>query len=146
MIENRLSERLISYWDGLRRGEPLADFARFNTESIADIWPQCIIFTVGPEAEGKPHAISFTRIGDKVRTIYSGDMIGRTFHTSQKHFPAAAIVRRMDQVIKEPRMMTDTGQFVSENSKIVKYRSCLLPFGSNGKVTHVVVGLSWREY
>ena len=46
----------------------------------------------------------------------------------------------------DPKPLVDIGQFISENNKVVKFRSCLLPFGKDGVVTHVLAGLSWREF
>ena len=48
MIEHRLSDRLTTYWHGLRKDLPLPDFGHFNASSIADIWQHCVLFTVSP--------------------------------------------------------------------------------------------------
>lgn len=146
MIEHRLADRLISYWNTLRKDLDIPDFSHFNASAIDDVWQQCVLFTVSPEVEGKPAVLNFYQVGEKVRNIYGRDMIGRSFNTSQRHFQGAAIVRRMEEVMTHPQPLTDVGQFINERSKVVKYRSCLLPFGRDGKVTHVVTGLSWREY
>lgn len=146
MIEHRLADRLIGYWNTLRKEADVPDFSHFNPSAIDDIWQQCVLFTVGPEVEGKPAVLNFTLIGEKIRPIYGNEMVGRSFNTTQRHFQGAAIVRRMDEVMKNPQPLTDVGQFINERSKVVKYRSCLLPFGRDGKVSHVVTGLSWREY
>jgi hypothetical protein len=145
-VDHRLADRLITYWNGLRKDAPLPDFGHFNASSIADIWQQCVLFTVSPAVENKPFVLNFYQVGDKIKPIYGNDMIGRSFNTAQRHFQGAAIVRRMEETIESPSVLTDVGQFINERSKVVKYRSCLLPFGRDGKVTHVVVGLSWREY
>lgn len=145
-LDHRLGDRLIAYWNGLRKESPMPDFAHFNSSALADIWQQCVLFTVSPAVENKPFVLNFYQVGDKIKPIYGNDMIGRSFNTAQRHFQGAAIVRRMEETIESPSVLTDVGQFINERSKVVKYRSCLLPFGRDGKVTHVVVGLSWREY
>lgn len=146
MIEHRLAERLTSYWNTLRKDLPMPDFGHFNASSVADIWQQCVLFTVSPEVENKPYVLNFYQIGDRLRSIYGNDMIGRSFNTAQRHFQGAAIVRRVEEIIANPTPMNDVGQFINERSKVVKYRSCLLPFGRDGRVTHVITGLSWREF
>jgi hypothetical protein len=146
MNEHRLSDRLLLYWNGMRKDLPLPDFSHFNASAIADIWQSCVLFTVSPAVENKPFVLNFDQIGDKVRDIYGNEMVGRSFNTAQRHFQGAAIVRRMEETIESPAVLNDVGQFINERSKVVKYRSCLLPFGRDGKVTHVLVGLSWREY
>lgn len=146
MIEHRLAERLTSYWNTLRKDLPMPDFGHFNASSVADIWQQCVLFTVSPEVENKPYVLNFYQIGDRLRSIYGNDMIGRSFNTSQRHFQGAAIVRRVEEIIANPAPANDMGQFINERSKVVKYRSCLLPFGRDGRVTHIITGLSWREF
>lgn len=145
-MEHRLTERLIGYWENLRKADKMPDFTHFNISAIDDIWQQCILFTVQPSAEGKANSLVFSQVGEKVRALYSDDMVGRSFTTSQRHFQAAAIVRKLENVITNPSTLIDIGQFINEQGKIVKYRSCLLPFGRDGKVTHVVVALTWRQY
>jgi PAS domain len=147
MLEHRMNERLMGYWTSLRKEEPMPDFALFNASSIADIWQNCILFTVSPADQGgKSHTLNFYQMGEKIRTMYGGDMVGRSFNSTQRHFQGAAIVKRVDEIISHPAAITDTGQFVNEKSKIIKYRSCLLPFGRHGTVTNLLIGLSWREF
>lgn len=144
--EQRLGERLLSYWNVLRKDQKMPDFSHFNPSAIDDIWQQCVLFTVSPAVNNKSSALNFYQIGDKLGNIYGANMVGRTFNAGQKHFQGAAIVRRMEQMLENPEPMNDQGQFINEKSKIVKYRSCLLPFGRNGRVTHIITGLSWREF
>jgi hypothetical protein len=144
--EQRLSERLLSYWNVLRKDEPMPDFSHFNSSAIDDLWQQCILFTVSPALDNKTAALNFYQIGDKLGNIYGANMIGRSFTAGQQHFQGASIVRRMQDILENPVPITDMGQFINEKSKVVKFRSCLLPFGRNGKVTHVITGLSWREF
>lgn len=146
MLEHRLSERLTSYWNNLRKDLDMPDFGHFNASSIEDIWQQCVLFTVSPEVGNKPYVLNFYQIGDRLRSIYGNDMVGRSFNTGQRHFQGAAIVRRVEEIISKPAPMNDMGQFINERSKVVKYRSVLLPFGRDGRVTHVITGLSWREF
>ena len=146
MLEHRLSERLTSYWNNLRKDLPMPDFGHFNASSIADIWQQCVLFTVSPEVDNKPYVLNFYQIGDRLRSIYGNDMVGRSFNTGQRHFQGAAIVRRVEEIISTPAPINDMGQFINERSKVVKYRSVLLPFGRDSRVSHVITGLSWREF
>lgn len=143
--EARLNDRLTTYWNMLRKEEPLPEFVQFNVAAIEDIWSQCVLFVVNPSAPGAPANVNFYQVGEKVKALY-GNVAGRSMSTTQRHFQGASIVQRVGEVIAEPSPIYDQGQFVNERSKVVKYRSCLLPFGTKDKVTHVVAGLSWREF
>lgn len=144
--DHRLTDRLTSYWTLLKKDGVMPDFAQFNSSAISDMWQQCILFTVQPGANGSPASVSFYMLGEQAKKIYTGDMAGRSIQPGMRHFQGAAVVRRVDQVIAAPQVIYDQGQFVNERSKIVKYRSCLLPFGKEGRVTHILAGLSWREF
>jgi hypothetical protein len=147
MQEHRLIERLTTYWNHVRKDAPMPDFAHFNVSAIEDIWQQCILFTVQPAVEGVQPNVNFYRVGENLRSIYGQDMTGRSFNPAHHHFQGATVVRKITELMGNPEPITDMGQFVNSQSKIVKYRSCLLPFGGpDGKITHIVAGLSWREF
>ncbi|MFZ4126204.1 MAG: hypothetical protein ACOYJ2_09105 [Rickettsiales bacterium] len=146
MESQRLTDRLVAYWNLIRKESVMPEFAHFNKSAIADIWQQCMLFTVQPTADGVPPIVNFYGVGEKVKSLYTKDMTGQTITTGQKHFQGAALIKRIADVIAKPEPLFDQGQFVNERSKIVKYRSCMLPFGTDNRVTHVVVGLSWREF
>ena len=144
--DHRLTDRLASYWNLIRKDAVMPEFAHFNLSAISDIWQQCILFTVVQGAGGAPNSVSFYMVGDQTKALYGGDMVGRTLYPSMKHVQGASIVKRVDEVIASPQAIFDQGQFVNPQSKVVKFRSCLLPFGKDGKVTHILAGLSWREF
>jgi hypothetical protein len=147
MIQHRLTERLAAHWNLLRKDNILPDFSQFNPSAITDIWQNCVLFTVQPTAAGTMPMLGFKAIGDKLSPLFGKELIGKIVNFSQKHFHGAAIIRRTGEVIENPAPLFDEGQFVTSNSKVVKFRSCLMPFGSkDGRITHIVVGLSWREF
>lgn len=146
MIEHRLTYRLHKYWNLLRRNHRVPRFAMFNPLAISDLWGNCILLQVLPRASGHAPVLTFAEIGEKLRSIYQDSMEGETFSVLHTHFQGARIVRRVQEVILSGEWMLDEGVFVSESHKVVKFRSCLMPFcGKDGRITHVVIGLTWRE-
>lgn len=145
MHEQRLTDRLTKYWDLLRKEDAMPPFAKFNTGAIDDVWGQCVLFAVNPGTTDHKN-FTFYRMGDKVKSLYKEDLTGNTLSSKQRMFKGAAIIKRMDEVVKNGIPISDMGQFVNPDNKIVKFRSCLLPFGNDNEVTHVVAGLSWREF
>lgn len=147
MSEHRLSRRLQGYWNTLRKDEPTPRFAKFNPSAISDIWPNCVLFSVQPTTKNRAPVLSFSEIGENLRTIYSNDMLGLTFSAAQRQFQGAKIIHRVQEVIEHRQQLFDEGHFVNENNKVVRFRSCLMPFcDKHGRITHVVIGLGWREY
>lgn len=88
----------------------------------------------------------YSEIGRNVESVFSYNPLNTYFSTSMQIMPAAKLMRRMDTLTVHSEPVIDEGHFVNEKSKTIKFRSCLLPFGSNGQLTHVLVGLSWREF
>lgn len=138
---HRLTDRLTNYWLLLKEDAAMPPFSRFSISTVSDIWQQCVLFTVQPDN----HGVSFYQVGEQAKALY-GDVAGNPMSAQVRHYQHAAIVRRMDEMLATPQVMYDQGEFMNEQGKLVKYRSCMLPFGENGKVTHVLAGLSWREF
>lgn len=146
MNEKRLIDRLTSYWDMLPKDKGVPEFTRFNHNMVDEVWGSCLVFTVAPTTSGRTAALTFSQIGDQLRPLYGTDMLGKTFNPNQRQFQAGAVIRKMDALAANPVPLVDMGQFVTEGGKIIKYRSCLLPFGHEGLLTHVIAGLSWRAF
>lgn len=145
MIEKRLTERMTKYWELLRKDDVMPPFAKFNSAAIDDMWGNCILFKVNKSTDAEK-SYTFFRVGDGIKSLYKEDLIGNTLKAKQRMFKGATVIKRIDEIIADPKPIYDAGQFANTNNKVVKFRSCLLPFGSENEVTHVVAGLSWREF
>lgn len=143
--QQRLSDRLTKYWETLRKDEVMPPFQQFNVSTIEDLWGNCVLLSVNKSNE-ETKTFVFYRVGDRVKELYNEDLTGISLKSKQKMIKGAAIIKRIDEIIANPAPVYDSGQFVSERNKVVKFRSCLLPFGTGGEVTHVIAGLSWREF
>ncbi len=146
MIQQRLIERLISHWDLLKKSGNAPEFSRLNISSLIDIWPSCLVVREQPRGENGVPLYQFVEVGDKLLSIFPDNPVGSYFSSNMKVMPAARLMRRMSELTIDGAPLVDEGQFVNQMSKVVKFRSCLVPFGTNDKITHVVVGLSWREF
>lgn len=148
MQDLRLTTRLTNYWNLLRKEQALPEFSKVNSSAVHDIWPQCLVVRIEITATGEPAKFTFQNIGDGLKTIYASTMLGKTVSVGQKHFQGAAILKQIPNVLAKPEPFYEEGQFVNERSKVVKYRACLLPFGdaAGNTITHVLAGLSWREF
>lgn len=145
-MENRLTQRLISYWELLKKEKECAEFAHFNSSAISDIWPQCVLLLVQPATSGAASMLQIQNIGENLKPLFGQEWLGKSISSLHRQFPAAAIIRRAQEMIDSPHIVTDEGQFVNRSTKVVKFRSCLIPFLTKERVSHIVVGLSWREF
>lgn len=148
MLDKRLTTRLSAYWDLLRREYPLPEFASVNRGQIEDIWPYCIIFQLEPGTDNDNREFRIHDMGGKLVELYCENLTGRRISRKQKQFKAASLIKHAGQVINNPIPLQDEGKFINDKNKIVKYRSCLVPFGNptTREVTHLLAGMSWREF
>jgi hypothetical protein len=142
MYEQRLTLRLLRYWELVRKDKPFPEITHFNTASIEEIWPYCFMVSFGK----KKSTFTYDYMGEAIATLYGRDLTGMTIDYTMTQFPGAVIHRKLPEVIETAGPMHDDGHFVSEEG-LIKYRACFLPFGNEKKeITHVVVGLSYRKF
>ncbi len=147
MNDNRLVNRLVDYWKRVKKDDLLPDFKKNNPASIEDIWQQCFVLSIiQPNFTG----YKYEYMGDKIIKIYGKDLMGRTMSLSNRQFPDSIISPRLKSInslsdLKEPQ--EDMGQMPAPGGKFIKYRTILLPFGNEkAGLTHIVAGVSYREY
>jgi hypothetical protein len=146
MQDKRLTKRLMDYWTRLQENKALPSWEKFNMGALSDIWGQCCVWRVDVASMEKPvRQYTFEYVGSSAQQALGEDLTGTMFISRFHHFPGARIAKRIDEVVDQGVPISDEGTFVNENSKVVMYRSCLLPFGTpDGKVTRVMLGLSWK--
>ena len=145
MIEQRLTDRLTKYWELIRKDAPFPPLESFNSAAVDDMWSNCMLFAVGKTGDNEK-TYTFYRMGERVKAAYGADMVGQSLHAKHRAFKGADVVKRIDDIIIDPKPIYDAGQFVNPDNKVIKFRSCMLPFGKDSVVTHVIAGLSWREF
>ncbi len=145
MLEHRLSKRLTDYWDRVRNDNQLPSIDVFNPSVIDDLWQKCFQVSLVME-DGKP-IYTYDFIGKELEIIFGSGLAGQKVKSKLSFMPARKMIEHMDNSIKNPFPIIIEGQFVDEYNKVIKYRSCLLPFGrSRDKISHFVIGVSWKSF
>lgn len=143
-LERRLSIRMVSYWDRLRKENPLPPYEKLRRESLSDIWGSSIIFTVSKR--DKHLYYQYLHVGEDIRQLIGSGMVGQEVMQNPNFLPLKPLVVVMDDVIRNPRALEHNGQFVDMHGHMTKYRSCILPFGRDEQhVSHCMVGLTWTS-
>ena len=145
MQEQRITRRLLTYWDGVRKSQQIPDILRFNSAAIEDVWPYCLRILV--DARHKKSVFNYEYMGEPIARLYGRDLTGLIVDQTTRQFPGKVIHHKFEQVLHEKTPMSDAGHFINEEGRMIKYRACILPFGTPKKgVTHIVVGLSCRVF
>ena len=146
MHDKRLTTRLISYWDQIRKQRVMPEIVMLNPASIEEMWKQCFLLAVLPSNQDT-RQYNYEYMAPQIIEAYGRNLTGQIVNIKARTFPGSKVISKVDELILKPAPVIEEGQFVSENNKIVKFRSCLLPFGKeSGEVTHIVGGVSWRTF
>jgi hypothetical protein len=145
MRENRLTDRLVRYWEQLRGDQALPSINRLNPERVMDLWPSCMTIHVVNMA-GATRNYAYEHVGESLQKMYGQRMTGQIGNSKMRDLPGWQMLKKIDEVIVQNAVVYEEGQFVSSTNRIVKFRACILPFGVDDKVTHVVVGMSYKEF
>ncbi len=145
MQEKRLTTRLTTYWDMLRKKDIMPDFATLNSAALQDVWHNCIVLKLEPGTDNENRRYYVHAVGDNIIHMYGDDPSGQYLTPKQRQFQAAKVITKAHEILDNPQPLFDEGKFVNTRSKVVKYRSVVIPFG-NTEVTHLLAGLSWREF
>lgn len=147
MHEKRLTTRLITYWERTKGSADFPAYQQINPSAIDDIWQNCLALHVQPKSGGMQHYV-YAHCGETVTKALGKNMRGQMLASNMRLFPGARIIKRIDEVVTRTAAtpLLDDGQFVNDNGKVIKYRACLLACGANGIVSHVIIGVSWREF
>ena len=145
IIEKRMTTRLVRYWERLCQDSNIPDIGRFNSGAIQDIWRHCIRLAIvnhGHEAGKKVYKYEY--VGEAIKQAFGQDPTGITSTVSLHADPGGEILLNLQECADAKKPVLKFGQFINKKNEIIKYRSCMLPFGSSNMVTHIIVGLSWR--
>jgi PAS domain len=144
--EKRLVNRLTEYWERLRKDNPLPLMQTFKKDAITDVIENCLILKREKQGEDKITYV-YEFVGKGIIAAVGKDVTGERILGHVHAIPGGAIIKQVEQCVASLQPISDEGKFINDKSKVVKYRSCLLPFGAtDSTVTHLLVGLSWRAF
>ena len=85
-------------------------------------------------------------MGREVVQAFGKDLTGQQVTQVSQNIPGVSILQKIDTCVDQKQPVFEDGKFINEKNKVVKYRSCMVPFATKKEVSHVVVGLSWRAF
>jgi hypothetical protein len=147
MMDKRLSNNLLNYWNSIKKGDdafPEIDFFDIKSTLISEIWNKCLLITIN---DINNMTLKYEYIGADIAAVFGDDCED----TSRERFsfsynPLTKILGKTRAIsfMKNPRAIKDSGNYELVDKKIIKYRSCLLPFGKDNILKQLVIGISWK--
>lgn len=145
MIELRLTSRLIQYWEKLKKDADVPPVEAFNPEVVHDLWGRCFQVVVQKDQDG--YDFIYDYIGEDLTTLFEPFLVGMQVKSQMHFLPAKKMIEQMNRAIEQSVPLYLDGQFIDKNSHIIKYRSCLMPFGKDKEnITHFIIGISWNSF
>lgn len=140
--EHRITLRLLSYWEKLRRGRPMPSEQDINPEDIGDLWANCFLVHVRDlEQRDYHYAYLGQAIVDAYRLSLSQDDPGELASPDAGHLAGSYAA-----VAQSRKPLVEDGEFRNSHHELVKYRQCLLPLGEGGEVLAVFGGMRFRIF
>jgi len=143
--EQRLVNRMIADWERMRGDNPIPDAEKYKNSAVPDLRDSYFIVSI--TSMDKRNIYKYEYVGSEIKKAYGRELKGEVASSAVRNVPGSQILQKIDKCIETLMPLTEEGQFVNNNNKIVRYRSCVLPLGrSDSVVTHAVVGLSWKAF
>ena len=75
------------------------------------------------------------------------DLTGQQVTPSIRTVPGTSVIKKLDASLPMREPVLEQGSLINNDDKMIKYRSCILPFGNKKfDVSHAIIGLSWKIF
>jgi hypothetical protein len=137
--ENRITLRILSYWERLRAGRIMPAAHDIKREDIHDMWDSCFLL------HSKDAEFSFAHLGEAIKRAYHGELEeGATNGLVSPH--SHKLSEQFMAMLSHKKPMLDEGEFVNLNNRVVKYRQCLVPLGTGDTVEAIFGGMRYKVF
>lgn len=139
----RITLRLLSYWEKLRRGRQMPAESDLNPDHIEDLWGHC--FLIHTKELGDNVDYHYTHFGSEIKKAYQGDLsdtqVEDLISPNAKH-----IIGCFQKIIATHKPLVDEGEFRNLKGDVVKYRQCMLPMGDGDQVHAIFGGMRYKIF
>jgi hypothetical protein len=140
--ERRVTIRLLSYWEKLRKGRVMPAEGDIDPDHMGDLWDHCFLIHIKDlEKEG----YSYSHLGEEIKNAYQGGL-SDTYTDGLISPNAARLTDCYMEIIESRKPVIDVGEFRNGRGDLVKYRQCLLPLGSGDKVEAIFGGMRYKIF
>lgn len=134
--EQRLTFRLLSYWNRIRGTRAMPALSDVNISEITEIWH--FTFTIDLV---DPHGHRFQYFGPSLASVFGQDYTGEYLADvmEQDGGMLANTIGFYDKVVEKAEPALEAASFFSEGNE-VRYRSIIVPLSSDGKTIDYLLG------
>lgn len=143
-LHHRSHERLQQYWEELRGNRPFPAESELDPDDILDIWDSCFLISIDDVTRRLGYRYSY--LGSALIEAYGDDIKNPDVALRLISTASLPIVKRFDEVVARQHPVIDESEFINLKHLKVRYRTCLVPLGQSGHVTHILGCMRWKLY
>lgn len=133
--EQRMTFRLLSYWNRVRHGRSLPALSDINIADILEIYH--FSFTIAIGADETEHYFHY--FGPDLANVFGQDYTGHYLHEALNDVMINNTIGFYDKVLAEKQPHSESSEFFVDGHE-VRYRSIILPCSSNEKDIDFLIG------
>jgi hypothetical protein len=143
--EHRYHSRLKQHWDSIRGDRAFPREQDVNPEAIRDIWDSCFLICIDDVTRRVGYRYSY--MGQHLVEAYGNDEDNAEITLTLKPTDNALMVRHFNDALQTRQPVLDEAEFVNRKHIPIRYRSCILPLGTeDGTITHLLGCMRWKMY
>ena len=134
-MEQRLTFRLLSYWNRVRGDRQMPSLGDVNIAEITEMYHLTFVIKLGADEDSH----EFHYFGPELATIFETNYTGYTLSEALGDVMVNNTIGFYEKVIAERTPHSESSEFFSEG-KLVRYRSIILPCSSDGQTIDFLIG------
>jgi len=143
-LHHRSHERLLQYWNELKAQREFPQENEIEPDDLLDIWGSCYLICIDEVTRRIGYRYSY--LGDDLIEAYGDDLKNPDVALKLISTTSMPIVKKCDDVVSSRKPVIDESEFVNLKGIKIRYRTCMLPLGQAGKVSHILGCMRWKLY
>lgn len=143
-MHHRAHDVLRDYWEKLRGMREFPQENEIEPEEIQDIWDSCFLVSIDDVTKRVGYRYSY--LGTELVKAFGDDIDNPEVALRLLSMSQVPNAKKIDEVIEKKQPVVDDGEFLNKFQMRVRYRTCIVPFGYDKKVTHILGVMRWRLY
>lgn len=132
--EQRLTFRLLSYWNRIRENQEFPSLQKVNISEIAELWHYTFTIEVSPDG-----LHSFQFFGQELINLTGENLTGELVERAMEQALISNLIGFYDKVLTQRAPVSESSQFYLEGKEL-RYRSLVVPFSDDGTTINYLLG------
>ena len=133
--EQRLTFRLLSYWNRIRGDKKFPSLSDVNISEITEMWH--FTFTIAVSGPVSDHMFQY--FGPELASIFGHDYSGESMENAMQDLMISNTIGFYDKIFETKAPISESSSFHKDGGE-VRFRSLIVPLSSDGTVIDYVLG------